>query len=143
MTITPKQLEEALNRGAKAARALGPATDALNATLGRIERALEEMGLGVEDEVLLYPGQPLHSGPWLRFSQTGEGWGFSVRYGDGTPTPLANASREDRLAAVEVLPSLIVLLTAAADRKHADVASAAGRAGEILAQIRGPRGVNR
>ena len=60
----PRPLEDSLLQGIRAARDLGPATDALTETLAHIERNLRELAWGVEVSVPLdgFPDSALRFG---------------------------------------------------------------------------------
>ena len=92
-------------------RRLHEATDRLNKVLAEFEKALAELKLGVSARVIL----DSNTDGWykvLSFTKTGGGFKLVVETGfDQDPegadvTPLASASRETRLEAVENLPKL-------------------------------------
>lgn len=120
----PRPLEESILRGISAARDLGPATDALTETLAHIERNLRELAWGVEVSV------PLEGFPdsALRFGKSGSNWALEVTRPGTAPTPLVNASRGVRVAAVDAFPAFIQALAEGTEEEAQRVLLAASRA---------------
>lgn len=120
----PRPLEDSLLQGIRAARDLGPATDALTETLAHIERNLRELAWGVEVSVPL-DGFPDSA---LRFGKSGSNWALEVTRPGTPPIPLVNSSRGARVAAVDALPALIQALAEGTEEEAQRVLLAASRA---------------
>lgn len=153
----PHTLVEALARGVRAAETLGAETDALTETLAQIERALDEMRLGVsafvtlrteEDEVDHPTIHSVTTTTALSFVKEGKRWMLAIATTHDLDdewrfAPLVNASRELRLLAVEKLPELIEALMTEAERRFEEVRQGHEKARAILdalVAMRGPEG---
>ena len=83
---------------------LAELTDQLNEKIRDIERGLEALGLGVTALVPL-------PGPWtaraLEFGKRESAWRLTVTFQDGSETPLLNASRGIRCAAMSAIPAVL------------------------------------
>lgn len=150
-----ERLSEALLRGQKAAEELGAATDQLTEALLQIERALAEQRLGVSASVRLQTthGFDENSGDEevdlddLSFRKEGKRWSLFIDSGPEHPCgpgdwhsiPLANASRELRLLAVEKLPELIDALVRNAESQLAEIHAGRAKALGVLETLKATR----
>jgi len=111
------------------AERLAKATDELNHTIVDAEAALMALGLGVRAEIHI----PNYPGRLLLFGKDGRAW--RLFWGDekgGTDTPLINASREQRLVAVALLPMLVDAMHAAAEAETKRVEDATAKIRQFL-----------
>ncbi len=141
----PNGLALALHRAQKVAERLTAATEAINERLREVQAALVRLRLGVRGIVdLVLPGDEPDwrrylvfgklNGDWLLFTESGTADGRD----DWTITPLLNASRELRLAAVDVLPLLVQDMIDSAEAGVAESEAKAKALDEFLATIQQP-----
>lgn len=108
-------------------------TDRLNDALRDVEDALDSLRLGVLAEVTVTT-QPV---VMLRFSKVGADWVLSiVQDGGMNMGPLLKASRSHRIAAVDVLPRLLIALRQAYDAQNVEMLQAISTAKAIADAIR-------
>jgi len=128
------------------AQRLNQASDSLNLILSQVEERLVHANVGVEvwlrkalastDSEGSTHGETTWSSQFLGFAKLNGRWCLAIKptrfasgffegdtnspyqneYSDGAPIPLSKASRDLRIAAVEVLPDLINLLAEETDR---------------------------
>jgi len=122
-------------------RRLHEATDRLNAVLTEFEKALAQLNLGVSARLILDENDE----GWtkaLAFTKTSNGFRLMVETGfDDQPhtyqvTPLASASRETRLEAVEALPKLYACLLHEFEQEIRRVNEGIGRVEELARMVR-------
>src|SRR5690349_9162021 len=123
---------EAVARSRAVADRLNTATDAMNKVILEAERAITELQLGVPGWVQMFHETQTDE-PWyeaLTFVKPdGKTWRLMVEVGpDRDPdranvTPLANSSRETRLAAINHLPALVQMMVDRAEQEVARVES--------------------
>jgi hypothetical protein len=132
----PGDLAQALARARDLKPRLEAATDDLNRSIEAAEAALVSLQLGVRASTLM-DGNKDDSlwGRYLAFGKESKAWRLLIEEGEldeeesWTVTPLVNASRELRLRAVELLPTLVQKLvsTAEAEIKRVEAAATAAR----------------
>jgi hypothetical protein len=113
------------------ANKLAELTDQLNEKIRDIERGLEALGLGVTAMVPI-------PGPWgarsLEFAKHENKWRLTV-VSDESATPLLNASRGVRCAAMAALSSLLEMMRKRVAQDADQVQAALSRADNFLAAI--------
>ncbi len=124
--------DDALN-GSLGAR-LGAATDELNRKIREFEKVLTELGLGISVSLELDPIDPRVC---LSFSKwTDSEWRLQIFDADVRERQLLQSvSRDQRLKAVAVFPSLVELLVSVADDEMARVNAASKTIDELMASL--------
>lgn len=122
-------LEKRLAEGVAAARTLSYETDRLTEELAQVERALDELKLGVSARV------PISNDRHLCFEKEGKIWRLLIRTGDKTLL-LINASRGLRLEAVGHLNALVLAMVDESERQVGEVRAAHDRTTDYLAKLR-------
>lgn len=128
------ELSNALARAKDAAGTLAAVTDALNDVITEAENAISSLRLGVPGNVLITKGDddPYGLGPEfqnLLFTKQDRAWrlmvesGYVDDEGNWSYTPLVNASRSTRLAAIEKLPALVEDMVKRAEEEIVEVAN--------------------
>lgn len=100
-------LSDRLDEMRKAGGTLGAMTDELNAKLGKIEKAIARLRLGVSASIDIPAVSSSGEVPCLAFSKYGNAWQLVVEFPDGQVVPLLNASRELRLLAADHVAALV------------------------------------
>ncbi len=137
-------IRSAMDRATTASARLHRATDALNKKIAEVETALVAQNLGVEARVTLETSEDLPSTVILAFAKRNKHWGLLIEITvelddfETTQAPIANASRDHRLAAVHALPELIETLALAAESQLASVQSATAAATAIVDALTQP-----
>lgn len=135
------EVEKAVIMAPRLASELTAATDALIQVLKTFEKQLLDLHLGVAAEVLL-DEEP--SGRWrkLRFGKHGNTWGLYVAQGDKKQPNrdplvqhLLNASRQVRLAAIDHLEELVILLVQNAQAERLRVQDSLAKVQVMLGEI--------
>lgn len=141
----PTIVRSSLDRATAASTRLHRATDALNKKIAEVEAALVAQNIGVEARVMLETSEELPSTVVLAFAKrSNKQWGLLIEITtelDGfetTQAPIANASRDHRLAAVDALPALVEQLAERAESQLAAVQSATATATTILDALTQP-----
>jgi hypothetical protein len=140
----PNGLAAALQRAQTVSDRLVAATEAINERLREVQTALVRLRLGVRGVVdLVLPGDEPEWRRYLVFGKINGDWLLFVESGphandDFTITPLLNASREIRLASVDVLPLLVQDMVDAAESGVAESEAKARALDEFLATIQQP-----
>lgn len=143
--MTDNDPRAALERAAEAAKNLHAASDELSKRLLRFEKLLLSQKLGTSADVNLVKSYETGD-TWVElfFGKHGGKWGLFVVAGrldvDDSPdnfqyTPIAHASREHRLLAVDMLPSLVEALEAAVESQLSEVNAANERVEQLIAQL--------
>jgi hypothetical protein len=138
----PGDLAQALARARDLKPRLEAATDDLNRCIEAAEAALVSLQLGVRASILMNEDkdEPFW-GRYLVFGKESKAWRLLIEEGDDHPeggwtiTPLVNASRELRLRAVELLPTLVQKLVSTAEGEIKRVEAAATAARNIVTTI--------
>jgi hypothetical protein len=142
----PNGLAEALERAKEIADRFTKATEAVNERLREVQSALVGLRLGVRGIVELpLPGDEPDwrrylvfgkvNGDWMLFAESGPEDGRD----DWTITSLLNASRELRLAAVDVLPVLVYDMVDSAESAVAESEAKAKALDVFLAATKAPK----
>ncbi|MDP3231361.1 MAG: hypothetical protein Q8N26_01200 [Myxococcales bacterium] len=117
---------------------LAAAADNLNAKIAEFEKALGSLKLGVVASVQL-SGESESFGEYLRFAKWRDAWRLVVVevdfHADVNFELLQNKSRETRLAAVALFPSLIEELLRSAEREIERVAASATAIDDLIKQV--------
>ena len=141
-----KNVSSLLRTFSQAADRLNAESDSANATISAIEQQLIEASVGIEvwlrrallsnDAQGSTRGETIQTTNWLGFAKVDGEWCLATKpmrfvsgffqgdescpyqneYADGDPVRLLRSSRQLRVAALEVLPDLIELLTEEAER---------------------------
>jgi hypothetical protein len=134
-----------MDRASAASARLHRATDALNKKIAEVEAALVAQNIGVEARVTLETTDVLPSTVVLAFAKrSNKQWGLLIEITteldelETTQAPIANASRDHRLAAVRALPALVEQLAERAEAQLASVQSATATATAILDALTQP-----
>jgi hypothetical protein len=144
--MVSKDIPSLLRGFSRAATRLNAESDSANATLSAIEEELVEANVGIEvwlrrgllstDAERSTAGETIQTAHWLGFAKVEGEWCLAIKlmrfvsgffegdsscpyqdeFGAGDPVRLLRSSRQLRIAALEVLPELIELLTAEAQR---------------------------
>ncbi|MBI3183001.1 MAG: hypothetical protein HYZ28_12765 [Myxococcales bacterium] len=138
--MTPKKpfgdLAKAVARARELRPALDKATEELNSVLREVEAVLAGFKLGVNLSVVVSEADDGLSRVTLELAKWGGEWRLLRVYSrEGEPeevTPLLNASRENRIEAVEWLTTLLQDAVAAVERETKRVQESTARAREFL-----------
>lgn len=148
---SPQEFSRLLERAQKLAPQLGAATDELNNSITRYERALASLHLGVSARIeigrdpILGPNDEEsgeHHIEQVRFSKADGTWRLRYESGpdDGPEhwdsVPLVSAPREVRVRAVEFLPRLLEEMIDTAENATAKVTEKAKQLDTITALIK-------
>jgi len=107
---------------------LNEETERLNQKIREFEQLLVEMRLGASAKLVM-------GDCFLGFGKYGKNWCLAVIH-EGGSTPLINASRETRVAAVDYFEELVKRLQESAVEATARVTAAREKAEEILRNMR-------
>lgn len=139
----PNGLAAALERAQTISERFSKATQAVNDRLREVQTALVGLRLGVRGVVELpLPGDEPEWRRYLVFAKINGEWMLFIESGaddsgpDWTITPLLNASREVRLAAVDLLPFLVEDMVNSAESGLAESEGKAKALDEFLSATR-------
>lgn len=136
-------LAASLVRAKAVADRLAGVTDALNEVIAQAEKAIASLRLGVPGNVLISMDEDdpygLGSGfQNLLFTKEDKTWrlivesGYTDDEGNWSYTPLVNANRSTRLAAIEKLPALVENMIERAEAEITEVSDKTDRALEFI-----------
>jgi hypothetical protein len=109
--MTDVEFSRLLSQLQTTAKTLNEESDTINTTLARYEESIRKTNVGLECCVSLVDGYD--DGDhlwWTRVSSAELGWGLAIH----RSLPIQEASREDRIAALDALPRLVAKLTVSA-----------------------------
>ena len=137
----PGDLAQALARARDLKPRLEAATDELNRSIEAAEAALVSLQLGVRACIVMQRNDEEGWGRYLTFGKESKVWRLLIEEGIDEPevpltiTPLVNASREIRLRAAELLPTLVQKLVSTAEDEIKRVEAAATAARNVVTAI--------
>ena len=124
------QLTTALADLKTTADRLNAASDEINAIIENVERQIAATNVGIFAELRLWADEDADEAADLIWTKWGDQWLLAVSYltaggsAEAVCKPLASASRDDRIRALEVLPKFIAELTATAEKRLAAIENA-------------------
>lgn len=136
MSDRAKKLAESLARAREAASMLEEETEGVNAVIARAESMLADLRMGVTASVKLWDEDSDGEFTYLGFGKVDKQWRLTIETGydpsEVEVSPLANASREARLAAIELLPELVDALIKQTEHEVVEVAKTKAKGDAFL-----------